>query len=88
MSLQKFIQNIPLDKKEHLVLGVIYSSLIPLGGLFGVYGALIGFAIGTYLVLWKELWYDLHKKKGKAEFLDFVYNEIPLIITLLAYLNG
>lgn len=63
MSLQKIIQKIPLDKKEHLVLGVIYSCLIPLGALFSIYGALIGFLIGTCLVLWKELWHDLYKKK-------------------------
>ena len=86
MSLQKFIQNIPLDKKEHLVLGVIYSTLIPLGGTFGVFGALSGFGIGLFLILWKEIWHDWRLAKGNAEFMDFVYNVIPLIITLVAYL--
>lgn len=85
MSLQKFIQNIPLDKKEHLVLGVIYSVLIPLGGFFGVFWAIVGFVIGVLLVLWKEIWNDWRLKKGNAEVMDFVYNIIPLVIVLIAY---
>jgi len=86
MSLQRFIQNLPLDKKEHLVLGIVYSILIPLGGvLFGLFGALVGLAIGTFLNLYKELYHDLYKKKGNAELYDFIATEIPLIITFISY---
>lgn len=86
MNLQKWLNNVGLDKKHHMILGVGYSALIPLGALFGFYGALFGFLLGTYLVLWKELWNDWYKKRGNAEFLDFVWNEIPLVITFITYL--
>tara|TARA_R110002049_G_scaffold309180_1_gene518121 strand:- start:12666 stop:12932 length:267 start_codon:yes stop_codon:yes gene_type:complete len=86
MSLKDWINSIGLDKKDHLILGVIYSCFIPLGGLFGFYGALTGFVIGVYLVLWKEIYNDLYKKKGTAEVLDFVFNVAPIVIVFLTYL--
>jgi len=82
MSLQKFIQNIPLDKKEHVVLGVIYSALIPLlGFFFGFLGGLIGFVIGTSANIYKEVVHDKIQGKGTAEFWDFVATEAPILIT-------
>jgi hypothetical protein len=86
MSLQKFIQNIPLDKKEHIVLGVIYSLLMVLGGFFGSYGVYIGFAIGTALNVWKEVWNDWRNGNGTPELMDFLATELPLLITLAVYL--
>lgn len=84
MNLQKFIQNLPLDKKEHIVLGVIYSLIMfPLSFLFGNIGLIIGFSIGTFLVLYKELYIDWYKKQGNPEFLDFIYNEIPILVVFL-----
>ena len=85
MSLQKFIQNLPLDKKEHIIVGVVYSALIPLFVLFfGDLGGLVGFLIGTTLNTWKEIWHDKIEQKGNAEWWDFVATETPLIITYLA----
>ena len=84
--LQKSIQNLGLDKKEHVIVGVIYSIFIVLGGIFGIYGAIIGFTIGTFLNLWKEIWNDKIQKKGSAEFWDFVATELPIVITFIAYL--
>ena len=84
MSLQKFIQNLPLDKKEHIIVGVVYSALIPLFVLFfGDLGGLIGFLIGTGLNLWKEIWHDKIEQKGNSEWWDFVATEMPLIITFI-----
>ena len=87
LKLQKWIQGLALDKKEHNVLGVIYSLPIPiLGLLFGGIGALIGFMIGTALNLWKEIYNDFYKEKGNAELLDFVATEIPILISYLSFL--
>lgn len=85
--LKRLIEKIPLDKLRHLCLGVLYSVLIPLlAFFFGFYGALIGFIIGTMLNLYKEVYHDLHENKGNAEFLDFIYNQIPIIIVFITYL--
>ena len=66
MNLQKFIQNIPLDKLQHLAVGVFYSVFIPIFYLaFGFTGALIAFCLGTILNLYKEIYHDYYKKKGK-----------------------
>lgn len=87
LKLQKWIQALALDKKEHNVLGVVYSLPIPiLGLLFGGIGALIGFMIGTALNLWKEIYNDFYKEKGNAELLDFVATEIPILISYLSFL--
>jgi|TARA_B110000977_G_scaffold198260_1_gene282738 hypothetical protein len=84
--IKKLIDNLPQDKQKHIIVGVIYSILIVIGGLFGVYGATIGFFIGTFLNLYKEVWHDLKQKKGNAEVLDFIANEAPILITYLAYI--
>tara|TARA_R110002012_G_scaffold146789_1_gene305090 strand:- start:859 stop:1128 length:270 start_codon:yes stop_codon:yes gene_type:complete len=85
MSLKELIQKLPLDKKEHIIVGVVYSALIPLLGLcFGNIGGLVGFLIGTGLNLWKEIWNDKISKRGNAEVLDFIATELPLIITFIA----
>jgi len=82
MSLKDLIQNLPLDKKEHIVVGVVYSALIPILCLFfGNIGGLVGFLIGTGLNLWKEIWNDKISKRGNAEVLDFIATELPLITT-------
>jgi len=85
--MKNWIQNLPLDKKEHVLVGVIYSALIPiLGFLFGGIGALFGFLLGTFLNLWKEIYNDFYKGKGNAEYLDFIATEIPIIITILTFI--
>ncbi len=88
MGLKKMIQGMALDKKEHIVIGVLYSSLIPfLAILFGDVGAFVGVYIGTTLNLYKELYNDFFRKKGRPEFLDFIATQVPIMVTLLAYLS-
>ena len=84
--IKRFIENIAIDKLRHLAIGVLYSLLIVIGGVFGVYGAIIGFIIGTILNAYKEIYHDKIQGKGKAELLDFIWNEIPIVITFIAYL--
>lgn len=71
--IQRLIQNIPLDKKEHLILGVFLGfPFVLLFGNIGCFIALIGFAA-------KEIVLDGWMKKGTPEFLDFLYSAIPVI---------
>ena len=87
MGLKKFIQNLDLDKKEHIVVGVVYSALIPiLGFLFGGIGAFIGLAIGTGFNVWKEIYNDFIRQRGNAELLDFVATQAPILIAYLSFL--
>lgn len=87
MSLKKLVQKLPKDKKEHIIVGVVYSLLIPiLSFIFGFYGGLIGFLLGTYFNLYKEIKHDLIDKKGTPEFLDFLATETPILITFLTYI--
>lgn len=84
---KRFIESIPIDKLKHLAVGVVYSALIViLGILFGHAGALIGVIVGTLLNLFKEVYHDNYQGKGKMELLDFIYNEVPIILVYLAYL--
>ena len=86
--MKKWIQDLDLDKKEHVIVGVIYSVLIPFFGLlFGGIGAFLGFLIGTFLNVWKEVYNDFYKGRGKAEYYDFIATELPIIINIyLTYL--
>ena len=93
--IKRWIDNLPQDKKDHIIVGVLYSILIPMLGYAGtflgfpegaIYGGTVGFLIGTGLNLWKELWHDKHKKKGNAEVMDFIFNEVPILITYIAFI--
>jgi hypothetical protein len=93
MSLQSFIQNIPSDKKDHLILGTVVSfPLILLGYFLGnfIFSPLeVANYFGFFSILLyglKEIIHDGIQKKGKVEFLDFFYNSIPAI-QLLIILN-
>ena len=85
--MKNWIQNLPLDKKEHVIVGVIYSVLIPLFALlFGGIGAFLGFLIGTFLNVWKEVYNDYYKGKGNAEYYDFLATQTPILLIYLTYL--
>ena len=87
MSLKEIIQSLPLDKKEHIVVGVVYSTLIPILSLFfGGVGALIGLGIGTVLNLYKEVYHDFAEGKGNAERLDFIATQSPIVIVFISYI--
>ena len=86
MNLKEEIEKIPLDKLRHLALGVVYSTFVIMGGVFSTKLAIVGALVGILLAIWKEVWYDWKLKKGNAEFLDFVYNVIPIVLVLMAFL--
>ena len=92
--IKKFIDSIAYDKKDHVILGLIYgfffiTILSLIGSIFGrkwkIIGATIGFIISTLLVAAKEIINDWLQGKGKPEFNDFVASEIPIIAI---YLNN
>lgn len=82
MNLQKFIQKLPLDKKEHVILGLIYGIVLVFSVAFLKLWWLTfcGFLIATLLNTWKELIHDWKKGKGNPEFNDWIATEIPILI--------
>jgi uncharacterized protein involved in cysteine biosynthesis len=75
--IKKIIDSIAIDKKDHILLGIIVG--FPLVFLLGLYGGL--FAL--FLVAIKELVYDWFFKKGNPEWLDFIASAIPIILFLI-----
>ena len=72
--IKRFIDSIAIDKKDHILLGIIIG--FPLVMLLGVYGGLIG----IFLVGAKEVVHDWSFKKGNPEWLDFIASAIPIIM--------
>ena len=77
--IKRFIDSIAIDKKDHILLGIIIG--FPLVMLLGVYGGLIGIT----LVGAKEVVHDWLLKKGNPEWLDFIASAIPIVATLITY---
>jgi len=77
LSLAKYISKIPIDKKNHLILGFITG--FPMVLLFGNIGGLI--AILLYGL--KEIVHDKIQGKGRCEFMDWWWNSIPIFQYLL-----
>jgi hypothetical protein len=75
--IKKIIDNIAIDKKDHVLLGIFVG--FPLVLLFGFFGGL--FAI--VLVGAKELIYDWSFKQGNPEWLDFVASAVPIILFMI-----
>lgn len=75
--LKKLIDSIAIDKKDHVLLGLIIG--FPLILLFGNLG---GF-IALILVAAKELIHDKLFKKGNPEWLDFIASAIPIIMLMI-----
>ena len=78
--IKKFIDSIAIDKKDHLILGIITG--FPMVLLFGNIGGLI--AVVLYAL--KEIVHDKIQGKGKCEFLDWWWNSIP-VFQFLALIN-
>ena len=72
--IKRFIDNIAIDKKDHVLLGIIIG--FPLVLLFGFIGGLIG----IFLVGAKEVIHDWSFKKGNPEWLDFIASAVPIIM--------
>lgn len=75
--LKRIIDSIAIDKKDHVLLGIIVG--FPLVLLFGNIGGLIALA----LVGAKEVVYDKLFKKGNPEWLDFIASAIPIIMFMI-----
>lgn len=77
--LKRFINSIAIDKKDHVLLGIIIG--FPLVLSFGTIGGLIALA----LVGAKELIHDKLFKKGNPEWLDFIASAIPVIMFMILH---
>ncbi|MCP4355269.1 MAG: hypothetical protein GY793_06480 [Proteobacteria bacterium] len=75
--IKKFINSIAIDKKDHIILGIIIG--FPLVLFFGNIGGYIAIA----LVGLKEVWHDWRQGKGNPEWLDFIASAIPIIMFLI-----
>jgi hypothetical protein len=75
--IKKFIDSIAIDKKDHVLLGIIIG--FPLVVFLGFYGGL--FAI--FLVGMKEVIHDWSFKKGNPEWWDFIASAIPIIMFMV-----
>lgn len=75
--IKKLIDSIAIDKKDHVLLGLIIGfPLILLFGNLGGYIAII-------LVAAKEVVNDLWLGKGNPEWLDFIASAIPIIMLMI-----
>jgi len=75
--IKKLIDSIAIDKKDHVLLGLIIG--FPLVLLFGNIGGLIALA----LVGAKEVVLDWLFKKGNPEWWDFIASAIPIIMLMI-----
>ena len=75
--IKRFINSLPKDKKDHVLLGVITG--FPLVMLLGVYGGLIAIT----LVGAKEVVHDWLFKKGNPEWLDFIASAVPILMFMI-----
>ena len=75
--IKRFIDNIAIDKKDHVLLGIIIG--FPLVLFFGFIGGLIGIT----LVGSKEVVNDWIFKKGNPEWLDFIASAVPIILFMI-----
>ena len=75
--IKKFIDSLAIDKKDHVLLGVIIG--FPLVLLLGFYGGLIS----IFLISAKEVVYDWIFKKGNPEWLDFIASAAPILMFMI-----
>jgi len=77
--LKRFINSIAIDKKDHVLLGLIIG--FPLILLFGNLGGLIA----LILVASKEVVNDFWLGKGNPEWLDFIASAIPILMLIIIH---
>jgi hypothetical protein len=75
--IKKFIDSIEIDKKDHVLLGIIIGFTLVL--LFGQIGGLMSIA----LVGAKEVVHDWIFKKGNPEMMDFIASAIPILMFMI-----
>ena len=90
--IKRVINNIALDKKDHVLLGMFVGYPLMILGfvidqIYNVDFALVSGAIaGIALVGLKELIHDWYLGKGKPELADFLYSALPILFSLLTYI--
>lgn len=76
MSLVKFIEKIPEDKKGHLILGLIINPIIfAILFKFPLYGLLVCLGVHAFIEV-----YQFFTKSGKFELLDFFCGSYSAIV--------
>ena len=75
--LKKFIDSIAIDKKDHVLLGLIIG--FPLVLFLGSFGGIIALVLVGAKELVNDLWFD----KGNPEWLDFIASAIPIVMFLI-----
>ena len=81
MSLAKFIEKIPNDKKKHLILGLILNPIVFILCSNMHLALVISLGIHAFIEIWQ-----LVTKKGKFEVLDFVAGSYSALVIYLIIL--
>ena len=90
--INKLIDSIAQDKKDHILLGMFIGYPLMAFGfvvdqIFNVDFALVsGGIISIILVGLKEIIHDWYQGKGNPELADFLYSAIPVLFPLTTYL--
>ena len=89
--IKKIINNIPKDKKDHVLLGMFVGyPLMILGYLIDILASLnfviiLGGILGIVLVGLKEIAYDWIMGLGNPEWWDFIASAIPIVFPIVIY---
>jgi len=90
--IKKIINNIPKDKKDHVLLGMFIGyPLMILGYLIDIlaglnFAIILGGVLGVVLVGLKEIVYDWLMDLGTPEWWDFIASAIPIVFPMITYL--
>ncbi len=90
--IKRIINNIALDKKNHVLLGMFVGYPLMILGfvidqIYSVDFALVSGAIaGIVIVALKEIVYDWILGKGNPELADFLYSALPILFSLITHL--
>lgn len=90
--INKIINKIPKDKKDHVLLGMFVGyPLMILGYFIDVlfnldYIMIIGGLLGIVLVALKEIIHDWLMDLGTPEWWDFIASAIPIAFPMVTYL--
>jgi hypothetical protein len=91
-TIKEIINDIPDDKKDHVLFGMIIGYPLILLGLildaaFGIhFFFLAGGFLGLAIVGGKEIILDYWQGKGNPEWWDFIASAIPIIAVMFGYI--
>ena len=90
--IKRIINNIALDKKNHVLLGMFVGYPLMIIGyvidsiFLTNYAFIAGAIFGIVVVGLKEVLHDCYLGKGYPEWWDFIASAIPIIFSLITYL--